>query len=218
MKKDLEEMLKNPRFVEILDRAAAIYSRVGYEGTTIRDIAAALDIKSASLYYYFDSKEDILFAIMWKFHSAFLDEITPMLNDTAPALEVLRKIVEAHIRFDLRCWNDVIVSLRERTSLSSDRRDAINRLRRQYRDALAKLVMRGSEQGTWAAREPIIIASAILDTINGLVQWYRPRGEADLSHIIDIYASGAVALVGAPSDISTETGRSSSTPSRQKTA
>lgn len=201
MKADLESMLRNDRFVEILDRAAAIYSRSGYEGTGIRDLAAALNIKSASLYHYFSCKEDILYAVMWIFHSRFLAEVTPVAERDGSPSEVMQKLVDTHIRFDMRSWNDVVVSLRERNSLSSERRSQINALRRKHRDAVSRLVSRGAQPGTWGSREPTIVASTILDTINGLVQWYRPGGEADLAHTIEIYSCNAVALMNVPCNI-----------------
>jgi AcrR family transcriptional regulator len=200
MKDDLEQMLQNERFLEILDRAAAIYSRSGYEGTGIRDLASALSIKSASLYHYFSGKEDILFSIMWKFHSRFLKEVTPLAEGDAPPDALMRTLVGGHIRFDMRHWNDVVVSLRERNSLSAERRNLVNNLRRRHRDAVVRLVQKGAKPGTWASREPVVIASTILDMINGLVQWYKPRGEADLAHMIEIYASNAVALMNASSE------------------
>lgn len=210
MKSDLEQMLQNERFLEILDRAAAIYSRSGYEGTGIRDLALALNIKSASLYHYFSSKEDILFSIMWKFHSGFLREVTVLAEADGPPHAQMRDLIGGHIRFDMGHWNDVVVSMRERNSLSSDRRALVNNLRRRHRDAVVRLVLRGAKPGSWAAREPVIVASTILDMVNGLVQWYRPRGEADLAHLIEIYSCNAVALLAVPSESAVANGAADS--------
>jgi Transcriptional regulator len=54
--------VKNTR-EKILDAAAALFSRQGYNGTALRDIAAALDMKAGSLYYHFDSKEQLVLEI-----------------------------------------------------------------------------------------------------------------------------------------------------------
>lgn len=198
MAKPPEEILDKPRVREILARAASVYSRVGYSAGSIRDLAKALNIKSASLYHWFESKEDILFAIMLDFHRSFVSEVTPIATLPGPPNAIIRKVVEAHIRFDVQRWDQVVIGLSERRALSPERRLIINRLRRQHRDAIVKLVAAGAAPGSWAAAEPKIIASVILDTINGLVQWYDQRGEADLQHIISIFASNAVALLAVP--------------------
>src|SRR5271169_3052993 len=44
----------------ILEAAAKLFRRQGYSATTLRQIAATAEIKAASIYYYFDSKEAIL--------------------------------------------------------------------------------------------------------------------------------------------------------------
>ena len=44
----------------ILSAAAKLFRRQGYSATTLRQIAAMAEIKAGSVYYYFDSKEQIL--------------------------------------------------------------------------------------------------------------------------------------------------------------
>src|SRR3984957_10699844 len=44
----------------ILEAAAKLFRRQGYSATTLRQIASMAEIKAASIYYYFDSKEAIL--------------------------------------------------------------------------------------------------------------------------------------------------------------
>ncbi|MBU0490438.1 MAG: TetR/AcrR family transcriptional regulator [Chloroflexi bacterium] len=62
---------------EILDVAARIFAEKGYGDTKVTEIAAALDIADGTLYNYFDSKRDILLAIMDKTRS----DIEPMLQE-----------------------------------------------------------------------------------------------------------------------------------------
>jgi AcrR family transcriptional regulator len=47
----------------ILDAAAECFSRSGYEGTSVRDIATAAGILPGSMYYHFSSKEEVLGAV-----------------------------------------------------------------------------------------------------------------------------------------------------------
>ena len=72
---------------EILDVAARIFAEKGYAATKITEIADALDIADGTLYNYFDSKRDILLAIIDKAKS-----------DTGPTLQ---EIGELKTRDDL---------------------------------------------------------------------------------------------------------------------
>ena len=47
-----------------LDAAAVVFARNGYHWTTIRDIARRADVADGTIYNYFDSKFDLLLAIM----------------------------------------------------------------------------------------------------------------------------------------------------------
>jgi AcrR family transcriptional regulator len=58
------ERLKQEREKRILDAAAMVFARNGYHRTTIRDIARQADVADGTIYNYFDSKFDLLVALM----------------------------------------------------------------------------------------------------------------------------------------------------------
>jgi AcrR family transcriptional regulator len=49
---------------EILDAAGELFTTLGYTGTSTRTIAEAVGIRQASLYHYFNTKDDILCALL----------------------------------------------------------------------------------------------------------------------------------------------------------
>jgi len=57
-------MKKNENYDEILTAARSIFSKYGYKKTTLDDIAFAIKKGKSSLYYYFNSKEDIFKAVI----------------------------------------------------------------------------------------------------------------------------------------------------------
>ena len=83
----------------ILDIAAALFVEQGYEATSLRQIADAVGMKAGSLYYHFDSKDDLLTAVldigMEVMHTAF--DAAEQATVGAPA----RDRIEAHIRAHL---------------------------------------------------------------------------------------------------------------------
>lgn len=58
-----QQSRKDDRREQILDAAAHCFSRAGYEGTSVRDIATAAGILPGSMYYHFVSKEELLGAV-----------------------------------------------------------------------------------------------------------------------------------------------------------
>jgi AcrR family transcriptional regulator len=57
---------------QILDAARREFARRGYEATTVRDIAQAVDIRPSSLYRHFGSKQEILEAIVDRYSGQLL--------------------------------------------------------------------------------------------------------------------------------------------------
>jgi AcrR family transcriptional regulator len=80
-----EDALGNARRAgreRVLEEAAALFVRQGYRETTLRDIAAAAGMKAGSIYYHFDSKDDLLAAVL----DTGIERITRSFHETAAAL------------------------------------------------------------------------------------------------------------------------------------
>ena len=84
------------RHEEILEAAARVFHEKGYESTSIQDIADAVGILKGSLYYYIDSKEDLLYEILEGIHGEALAEVRQAAAEGEP-LERIRAFVAAHI-------------------------------------------------------------------------------------------------------------------------
>ena len=64
----------------IMDAAADLFARSGYKGTSIKDIAAAVDLGESTLYGYFPGKQEILMAILTR-QVEFVDSLLAHLNE-----------------------------------------------------------------------------------------------------------------------------------------
>ena len=84
----------------VLEQAAWLFQRQGYRETTLRDIAAASGMKAGSIYYHFDSKEQLLDAVLEtgieRITAEFVEAARTMPPGT-PARERLRRHVLAHL-------------------------------------------------------------------------------------------------------------------------
>jgi AcrR family transcriptional regulator len=76
------ERLKRQREQRILDAAAAIFAEKGYHRATVHDVAVQADVADGTIYNYFDSKFDLLTAIL-----AQIAELEDLPSELAQALQ-----------------------------------------------------------------------------------------------------------------------------------
>ena len=83
----------------ILDEAAALFLRLGYEGTSLRQLADTVGMKAGSLYYHFASKDDLLTEILRRGIDVMQTAFGEAEASTGSARPVDR--IEAHVRAHL---------------------------------------------------------------------------------------------------------------------
>ena len=75
----------------ILDSATELFALKGFAAVTMRDIAEAVGIKAGSIYYFFDSKEALIEAVLSRFEKGYRDYFNWLTenNKKADSLEAL---------------------------------------------------------------------------------------------------------------------------------
>jgi AcrR family transcriptional regulator len=82
----IEEYLQPGTKRRILEETTAMFARKGFSGTSMRDIAEAVDIQPASIYSHFASKEAILYAI-YDLYDWYLSAVLPDVDKLLLELE-----------------------------------------------------------------------------------------------------------------------------------
>lgn len=86
--------------IRILDEAAALFLRQGYAATSLRHIAAASGMQPGSVYYHFESKDEILEEILRRGIVAVDDVFVTVARDLSPDLEPIERL-RGHVRAHL---------------------------------------------------------------------------------------------------------------------
>jgi TetR/AcrR family transcriptional regulator, cholesterol catabolism regulator len=181
--------ISEDRWRAILDAAAGIFARKGYEGTTIRDIAEAVGMLAGSLYYYIESKEDLLFAVVDEIHrdGRRLMEEPPIPQDDP--VEAIRETVLRHVRFTAENVVRTAVFYDDFRYLAPERKAAIVESRRSTEREIATLIERGQRDGLFETTvEPELASIAMLGFLNSIHQWYRPGGRWTPEQLAQAYA------------------------------
>lgn len=105
----------------ILDVAQELFTRQGYDKTSLRDIANRLEITKAALYYYFERKEDILVELHLRLHAigaSLLDELEAA-PDEASRLAILPRLADQMIDFMVENRELMLLHFRNRSAFEA---------------------------------------------------------------------------------------------------
>jgi AcrR family transcriptional regulator len=171
-------VVETTRRREIEDAASSLFHEHGYAGTSVRDIARALDIQGASLYAHVTSKQDVLWSIVERTATRFetaADAALAGADGPVPGPgSRLAALVRAHVAVVTDDVQRASVFVHEWRSLSAERRAAIVVRRDAYERRFRTIVSDGIAAGSFAPVDPVVASAFILTALNGLVSWYRP--------------------------------------------
>jgi AcrR family transcriptional regulator len=187
--------MSETRDAVILSRAATLFSERGYHAVGIRDLAEAVGLSTSTLYHYYATKQDILFAIISRFLEEFTGRQVAGLRDTevAPA-ERLARAVDTHVELTVTRSEELLVGSPVLNALSADQQARIAALRRRYRDTVRDVIAEGVAAGTFHVTDPLLTAMAMLDMLDGIRSWYHPDGPLPLPALAARYRAFALAL------------------------
>src|SRR5262245_45781971 len=172
--------------------AAKAFRKLGYHGATVEQIAAALHMKEGNLYYYFKSKEEILFAC----HQYSLDQLMQLLErvqkSDAPPDEKLRHLVVAFVHTILDELHGTALLLDLEALTPAHLKSVIVR-RDRFEQGVRQVLAEGMSTGQFAKGDPKLLAFALFGAVNWIPRWFSPLGPATSQEIADHFADYLIA-------------------------
>ena len=170
----------------ILHAAAEAFRQRGYAATGMRDIAQAAGVSAANLYYYFESKHDLLYYC--QDHS--LDRLLAVCAEAASEDDpetALRQVIHGHLACILDELDGAAAHL-EIDALPAELRAPLVKKRDRYERAVRRILAAGMRTGCFASHDPVLVARALLGALNWTARWYKPGGTATPSALATAYA------------------------------
>lgn len=186
----------------IEDVASELFRTHGYAGTSVRDIARALEIQGASVYAHVASKEDVLWSIVDRAASRFeaaAAAAAARAEHRRPGdpAEAVAEFVRAHVAVVAEDVEEASVFVSEWRALGPERRAAILERRDAYERRLRDSIDAGIGVGAFAMTDPALAARVLLTALNGLATWYDPEGRLGSDRIADHLADLAIRMLTA---------------------
>jgi len=193
------------RRAEALEAAARLFESKGFPKTTVADVARSLGLGAPALYYYFPSKETLLFAVLERAMmqlNAKLDQALKSCTSSDPA-QRLRILVAAQVMEEVSAGkimpmiNDYLYgALRNAAHFSDDQVERLRLLQRHTVDLYRSILKAGQAVGVFRKSELAPTAFALLGLAQYVSAWYRPgSGRMGLSAVAEHHADLAVRSV-----------------------
>jgi TetR/AcrR family transcriptional regulator, cholesterol catabolism regulator len=204
----MAQTLPTPRDTEaklqhILLHSARIFAEDGFEGTSIRDISRATGISLSGLYYYFDSKQRLLYLIQNNAFSFIVKRLQERLEDCQSPTTRLRMLVQNHVEYFLAHPNEMKVLSHEEEALDEPFRQEIAGIKRKYFTLARKIFDEVLAEGPAAGWNPRVAVLSLFGMMNWIYQWHKPASDPGAEELTDtivgIFLHGVMA---APAKIS----------------
>jgi TetR/AcrR family transcriptional regulator, cholesterol catabolism regulator len=166
----------------ILRTAAAIFAEKGYHQASIRDIARGTGVSLSGLYYYFDSKEELLFLIQDHAFGTLLENVERLLEGVDEPLRRLRILMETHLRYFISAKAEMKLLSHEAEALTGDFRRNVNRKKRRLTEIAMAILRRLRPEGDVDVE---VATFAMFGMMNWLYNWHRADEHPPVERIVD---------------------------------
>ena len=167
----------NNRLELIINAAAQMFNAKGYAATSTQDIADEVGLLKGSIYYYINSKEDLLFRIIEESHEGALRAIARVSHLDVGPLAKSYALVKTHVKVFHDDQVKHSVFFKEFRSLSDDRKEIIQGTGHAYSLFLQSIIDEGQKIGQIDQILDSKLATAgIVGMLNSMSFWYHDGG------------------------------------------
>jgi AcrR family transcriptional regulator len=183
---------------QVIDAAAHVFAKQGYDATTIDDLVTATGLQRGGLYHYIGGKQDLLIAIHERFLAPLLEQARAIAAQDLEPEPALRALAHALMENIHRYRDQVTVFFHEWRTIEGDERwTDIRRERREFETIIGDVLERGRAAGHFEFADGRIALLGFLGMINYTPQWYeqagRVRHTAIADQFCDIFLRGIAA-------------------------
>lgn len=191
---------RDKRWPQILEMAAEVFYEKGYDASTLQDIADRTGLLKGSIYYYIDTKSDLLDGLLLDVHRDGLDNVKKLSGVKGTPIEKLGNVISGHVKYICNNLVKTTVYLHELKKMDLNRRNKLF-FNHEFREIIQGLIEDGQREGQFLSTlEPKMTAQAMLGSVNSLYQWYNPSRSGSIrsltKHFVSITLRGIASEKG----------------------
>jgi TetR/AcrR family transcriptional regulator, cholesterol catabolism regulator len=170
------------RLGKILAHATAVFYEKGYEGASMRDLARASGTSLSGLYYYFESKEKLLYLIQKHTFSTIVEQLRQRLDGVSDPEQRIRAFILNHLEYFLANREAMKVLSHEAEVLKNGFGAEIAAIKREYYRICVGLLddFKVAKRIEFSSRMAVL---SLFGMMNWIYTWYNPRVDADAEEL-----------------------------------
>ncbi len=176
--------------------AVSLFARYGYAAVSMRQIAREIDLQAGAIYNHFPTKQHLLRGLLVEHMERLLKAWDEQEDPSLAPAEALIAFVRFHLRYHVKCGDDVFISYMELRNLEEDNFAEVEQLRRRYEIKLRRILEAGSAAGVFRVGDLHVATMAVIAMLTGVTGWYRYDGRLSLQEIEELYIDMIRGAVG----------------------
>lgn len=179
---------------EILLSATRLFAERGFRAISMDDIAATLEYTKSVIYYYFKSKNQILWQIVCRTLERYESDIEEIRARKEDPAKTLRDMLHQHALLVMNHSEWSAIFNREMSELAPAQQQQVSRMKRAYDAKFWETYQSGVAAGAFRDLPVHIVIGGMLGMCNWLYTWYSPKGpmsaEEIANHFVELVVDG----------------------------
>jgi AcrR family transcriptional regulator len=173
---------RDRRLAQILGHATKVFCEKGYAAASMRDLSRATGMSLAGLYYYFESKEKLLYRIQKHTFETILERLQERLQGVGDAEQRLRILIHNHLEYFLANRQAMKVLAHESDVLGGKLEEDILDIKRRYYQLCRELVeaVKAGQSVDGSSRLAVL---SLFGMMNWIYTWHNARVDADAAEV-----------------------------------
>ncbi|AYF77361.1 TetR/AcrR family transcriptional regulator [Nocardia yunnanensis] len=182
---------------DVREAALTLFAERGYHGTSLRDVANALGLRTPSLYAHIDSKQSLLAEIVAETLDQVVSEFDEVLARTSDPVEQVWEATRVYALHHATHRREALVVNQDTVHLDEPTLTAAQQLRRRHEHSFRQLIIDGTGLGVFTVAAPKLASFAIMEMCVSIARWFREDGDIGADEVARQYAGYALDIAGA---------------------
>ncbi len=167
---------KEERRKEIMRIATKLFANKGYDGASLSELAAEMDITKAALYHHIENKEEILQVICDEVLEKQMKETRKLQKSNLSPRDKLKWFIREVVRGVTEDQDVMRVYFESANSLGPEARAKVQKQKKAFDKVLELILREGAEKGYFNIHDFKIAVFVIQGACNFGYQWFQPNG------------------------------------------